>query len=114
MISATAKGFRVLLEPEKDYDGFFGFFREARDDYAEIGRFLSDMRHEGIWYAITGQYFTDWLIGIGNTILYYSDALVLVAMGATLFCIFGSKKARSVLYWTIVSYGFIKFLGVLF
>lgn len=105
----TTTGYRVLNDDVDD--------GKWHDFITEPINFVSDIKNEGIWFALTGKGFGEWLkdlfINMGKGIVIYSDVLILVGTVLMLFIMFGSKKALKMLYWTLAIYVVIKGLGVM-
>jgi hypothetical protein len=77
----------------------------------EMGQFFKDLKTEGIWYAMTGQNFLEWLQGAFHALINYSDVLIIVAMVLGLFTMGGSKTAGKYMYWTFFVYLILKMVG---
>lgn len=82
-----------------------------------FGEFISDSREEGIWFALTGQHFSEWLINAGKAIIQFivdmSDLLMVAGMILLLLFMFGSKSSGKWLYWTICAYISLQMLGLM-
>jgi hypothetical protein len=80
----------------------------------DIAAFFTDMKQNGIFHAMTGSTFTDWLIGIARVIVDSSAeiglvaAIILVIVG---MC--GSTRARKWLYWTVIITIILQMIGAL-
>lgn len=90
-------------------------------DYTkEVGKFLVDLKDNGIWYALTGYTFKEWVVVRGQDLLTSTlhliidlvDVLILPAAVLTLLAMAGSKKSKEYIYWVIITYVIIKCLAL--
>lgn len=79
----------------------------------DMWQFFTDMRHEGIWFAVTGEHFLPWLQDAFYNVLNYSDYLIIVALLITILIIGGSGRARKWLWFTFLAYIISKSLQTL-
>jgi hypothetical protein len=70
----------------------------------DMWQFFTDMRHEGFWYAATGQHFGPWLRDTAYAMLDYSDILIVVAMILAVLIVAGSGRAKKYLWWCFLAY----------
>lgn len=103
MMQTTSTGFKVSFNPVEKVSGSMDF--------------LSDMRNEGLWYAVTGKHFVDWLNETAHNLLDFiidsSDLLIIPGMGLVILAMCGSKRSGKWLYWTVIAYLLLKMLGVM-
>jgi hypothetical protein len=78
----------------------------------DIAAFFADMKQNGIFHAMTGTTFTDWLLNTARLIVDSSAeiglvaAIILVIVG---MC--GSTRARKYLYWTVIITIILQMIG---
>lgn len=88
---------------------------EVTQSIGTISQFRTDFHTGGLFYAITGETFKQWFFDImhslGEFIYNSSDVLVVAALVAGLLALSGSKRSYKWLYWIVIGYILIKFLG---
>ena len=76
---------------------------------------FKDFREHGLWYAVTGKTFTEWLADVAHNIGVFIfdniDYTILLIMCFTLFAMAGSKRCLRYIYWTSIIYLGVKFTG---
>lgn len=87
------------------------------DNVKSVGTFFSEMKNEGLWYAMTGQYFGEWVnsmfVSFINWLVDMSDLLIVAGMVVLLLIMFGSKRSRKWMYWVVCAYIMFQILGLM-
>lgn len=122
----TDAGFKVIMDVDEasiidDIKKPFVAIKDGYDSTAEgissINSFFSDMKNEGLWYAITGQYFGEWVnnmfVSFINWLVDMSDLLIVAGMVVLLLIMFGSKRSRKWMYWVVCAYIMFQILGLM-
>lgn len=109
-----------LIDPTEYAMKLGGFNHDNNEGFLDSVRnfsdFIKDTHNEGIWYAFTGEHFTESLIQFGkdmlNMIVQCSDLLVVVALVLSIGVIGGSKFCKKWLWYTSFGFLILKCLGV--
>jgi len=82
---------------------------------SDVVDFKNDFDEGGLFYALTGETFGEWMKGLFLDFLHWvvemSDCLVIVAMVFGLFGLAGSSRGYKGMYWTFFVYILFKYLG---
>lgn len=120
----TSTGYRIVLnnsttsfidDIKKPFETIKDGYNSTVEGIGAINDFFSDMTNEGLWFAITGQYFGEWVhsmfINFLRWLVSMSDLLMLAGVGVLLLIMFGSVRSRKWLYWIVCSYIMFQILG---
>lgn len=88
---------------------------EAWEFYKNMNQFFADTKEGGLFFAITGKHFLEWLkeslITLAEWIYNVSDLAILIITIFTMFAMAGSRRVMKYIYWTSIGYLSIKAIG---
>lgn len=91
----------------------FDTYDKTQDSLNSMGEFFTTVKEKGIWYATTGETFKETLIYNFHLLVHYSDYLVIPALILVILKLAGSQRAGKWLYWSVITYLILKFLGAI-
>lgn len=101
-----------FVENSTDVKEGMGFVDSMKD----MSHFFSDVRHEGMWYAMTGQHFPAWCATVTHDFIVWTinvaDYSIVGLMILGILNLAGWKNAKKYMYWTSIVYLLLKIWGL--
>lgn len=108
----TETGYKIVLTASP-----IDSLKSIPDSVKSVTNFFDEMQNEGIWYAVTGEHFKDWIVNamkeVAQSLVNASDYIIIASLLILLLVIFGSNRAKKWLYWSVCIYLMFQILGMM-